>query len=185
MVLTYGYLQMLSAVQDEKVTADEIKMIEKKSGEKTLKIFLTAVTVISLIAGIYTLLAEKEFPVFYSLVFAFFGMLSAPSSKRREISACYAAVVDKTVRCANSSGKCSVYLPYEKTVEAGTYKHRYTLFETVYDYYYCTVEINGEIYENVCCLSRDFPKIETGDRVIVANEDSYFCPVVYKIGKKE
>lgn len=31
MVLTYGYLQMLSAVQDEKVTADEIKMIEKKS----------------------------------------------------------------------------------------------------------------------------------------------------------
>ena len=40
-------------------------------------------------------------------------------------------------------------MPYENTVELGTYKHKYTLSQTVCKYYFCTVEINENIYENI------------------------------------
>ena len=100
----------------------------------------------------------------------------------------YASVTDIETflsdRCAKLSGKTICYLPFEKTVEAGTYKHRITLTETVYDYYYCTVEIDGQIYENVCCKDKDYKEIDIGERIIIANDDIYRCPVVYKFSDK-
>ena len=72
MVLSYWNLEMLSSLQNEKVTDDEIKMIQKKSGETALKIFFPVFSVILLIAIVYSLVYEKEFPLFYILAFAFF-----------------------------------------------------------------------------------------------------------------
>lgn len=180
MILSYWNLKMLSSLQDEKVSDDEIKMIQKKSGEKALKICFPVLSVIMLIAIVYSLVYEKEFQLFYVLAFVFFGFLSIGSLKHKEECACYGTIINKTVRCAKISGRGSGYLPYEKTEEIGTFKHKFTLSETVEEFFYCTVEINGQIYENVCCLRKDFPNIDIGDRVIIANDDSYQCPVVYK-----
>lgn len=184
MVLSYWNLKTLSSLQDEKVTDDEIKMIQKKSGEKALKIVFPVLSVIMLIAIVYTWIYEEEFQLFYILVFVFFGFLSIESLKHKEVCVCYGTIIDKTARCAKISGRGSVYLPYEKTEEIGTFKHKFTLSATVEEFFYCTVEINGQIYENVCCLRKDFPNINIGDRVIIANEDSYHCPVVYKCFSK-
>lgn len=185
MVLSYRNLEMLSLQQDEKVADDDIKWIQKKSGEKALKIAFPVFTAIMLIAIVYTLIYEKEFQLFYFLAFVFFGFLSIESLKPQKVYACYGTIIDKTVRCARISGRGSVYLPYEKTEEIGASKHRFTLSETVEEFFYCTVEIDGRIYENVCCLEKDFPKINIGDRVIIANDNSYQCPVVYKCFAKK
>ncbi|MBQ8965779.1 hypothetical protein [Ruminococcus sp.] len=181
MTLSYFELKALSSQQEEKLTRDEIKMLEKKSGHSTMKRAFTVFSAMLLIASIYTLIVEKEFPLFYLLVLGFLGLpMTISLHKPAEWSAVYGRVIDKTVRCAKLSGKSTAYLPFEKTVEQGSFRHRYTLFETVGDYYYCTVEIGGQIYENVCCLEKDHPKIAIGERVVIANEDSYNCPVVYK-----
>ncbi len=185
MILSYWNLKTLSSLQDEKVTDDEIKMIQKKSGERALNIFFPVFSAILFISIIYSLFYEKEFPLFYILAFAFFLTLSIESLKHKEKYACYGTVIGKTVRCAKISGRGSVFLPYEKTEETGTFRHKFTLSETVCEFFYCTVEINGQIYENVCCLSKDFPIIDIGDRVIIANDDSYDCPVVYKCFAKD
>ena len=185
MTLSYIDVIMLSSSQEEKVSSDEIKMIYKKSGEKALKIFFTVFSVISFTGGVLTVIFDKEFPLFYLLVFIFFSLpMTIDSFKKKEVYACYGVVVDKTVRCAKLSGKTICYLPFEKTVEAGTYKHRITLTETVYDYYYCNVEIDGQIYENVCCKDKDFKEIDIGERIIIANDDIYRIPVVYKFSDK-
>ena len=181
MTLSYSYLQLLSSQQEEKISAEEIIMIEKKNGDKAMKICFPVFSAILLTASVYTIIIEKEFPLFYLLVLAFLGLpMTIAMHKPKEWCSCYGTVVDKTVRCAKLSGKSTAYLPYNKTVETGTFKHRYTLFETVGDYYYCTVEINGEIYENVCCREKDFPCIDIGDKIIIVNDDTYNCPVVFK-----
>lgn len=172
-------VEALSSHQDEKVTDAELKMIQKKSGTKAMIICFSIFSVIILIAIIYTFVEEKEFPIFYILVFIFLCLpMTINSLRNKEMYACYGTVTDKTVRCAKLH-KSHVYLPFEETKEIGTYKHKYTLSETVCEYYYCTVEINGKIYDNVCCYKKDFKKINVGDRVLISNNIG-FCPVVYK-----
>ena len=102
--------------------------------------------------------------------------------KEKKTCACYGIVINKTIRCAEVHGRGSVYVPFEKTEADGTYKHKYTLFRTICDFYFCTVEINGVIFENVCCCEKDFSKINIGDRVIIAIEDGYNTPVIYSSG---
>ncbi len=175
-------VDMLSSLQDEKVTDDELKKIQKKSGKKALKICFPILSVITLIAIIYTWVEEKEFPLFYILFFIFLCLpMTIHLLKNKEIYAYHGTVTDKIVRCAKVSGRGTVYLPFEATKEIGTYKHKYTLSETVCEFYYCTVEINGKIYDNVCCYKKDFQKINVGDRVIISIDDCYgYLPVVYK-----
>lgn len=186
MILSYFDIEHLSAMQEEKVTDDEMKMIQKKNGDRAMKICFPVWSVILVIAIVYTFVCEKEFPLFYILVLVFFFMpMSIFSLKEKTKPACYGTVIEKTIRCSKVSGRGTSYLPYEKTVDIGTYKHRYTLFETVCDFYYCTVDINGQIYENVCCKDKDFPNINIGDRVIIVSEITYSLPVVYKCVTKQ
>ena len=177
-------VETLSLHQDEKVTDDELKMIQKKSGTKAMIICFSIFSVIILIAIIYTFVEEKEFPIFYILVFIFLCLpMTINSLRNKEMYACYGTVTDKAVRCAKLH-KSHVYLPFEETKEIGTYKHKYTLSKTVCEFYYCTVEINGNIYDNVCCYKKDFQKINVGDRVLISNNIS-FCPVVYKCSSEK
>lgn len=71
MQLHYFDLEILSLQQDEKVTDNDIKIIQKKSGQKTMKICFPVLSIIILIAIIYSLVFENEFPLFtfYSLFF--------------------------------------------------------------------------------------------------------------------
>lgn len=110
--------------------------------------------------------------------------MSVSLLKHKELPACYGTVNDKTVRCAKVSGRGKVYIPFENTQKTGTFKHKYSLSQTVCEFYYCTVEINGQVYENVCCNSNDFPKIHIGDRVLISNDIGYNLPVVYALSNK-
>lgn len=75
-------------------------------------------------------------------------------------------------------------MPYENTVELGPYKHKYTLSQTVCKYYFCTVEINENIYENICCDRKDFSKINEGEKVVIYFDDIYNFPVIYSCSNK-
>jgi len=172
----------LSSLQNDNVTNDDLKMIEKKSGKRAMKICFPIFSAIVLIDIIFSFIVGEEFPLFYILVFAFLCLpMSIGLFKERHsyICTCYGVVTDKTVRCAEVHGRGSAYVPFEKTVAEGTYKHKYTLFRTICDYYFCTVEINGEVFENVHCHEKDFSRINIGDRVVVALDDIYNTPVIY------
>lgn len=173
-------IKMLAQQQSDKVNDAEINIIKKKSGHNALRFYVPLFTVILFIAIPFSWVAEHEIPVFYILVFVLlFLPLSLNLLKKGEVYACYGVVTDKTIRCAKVSGRGSRFLPYEKTEETGTYKRKYSLFYTVCDFYYCTVEINGQIYENVYCKGEDFPKINVGDTVIISINAADDVPVIY------
>ena len=181
MKLDYFSIKTLSSLQNDKVTDDDLKMVQKKNGERSLKICFPILSVIVLIVIIYTWVVETEFPLFYILFFIFLCLpMTVNSLKNKEMYACYGTVTDKIVRCAKVSGRGNRYLPFEKTEEVETCKHKYTFLDTVSEFYYCTVEINENIYDNVCCYRKDFQKINVGDRVIISYESCYLRPVVYK-----
>lgn len=182
MKLSVFDLTRFSSSQNDKATNDDLKMIEKKSGKKAMKVCFPIFSMIVLIAIVYTFVSEREFPLFYILVFVFLCLpMSIGLFKEKKICACYGVVTSKTVRCAEVHGRGSVYVPFEKTKAEDTYKHKYTLFRTICDYYFCTVEINGEVFENVCCCEKDFSRINIGDRVVIALDDSYNTPVIYSL----
>lgn len=174
------YLKALSSAQYEKVTEEDQKIVDKKSGERSFRICFPILSVIILIAIVYSFVVEKEFPLLHILFFSFLCLpMTIYSFKNKKKCACYGSIVDKTVRCAKVSGRGRVYLPFEMTEEEGTYNN--TLSGNVCDYYFCTVNIDGETFENVCCYRKDFNDINIGDRVVTALEDSYDLPVVYAI----
>ena len=105
--------------------------------------------------------------------------MTIESYKHKELYACYGIVKEKNVRCARISGRGHIFMPYENTVELGTYKNKYTLSQTVCEYYFCTVEINKNIYENICCDRKDFSKINEGEKVVIYFDDIYSFPVIY------
>ena len=187
MTLRSDDLKALSAAQEEPIPAEEFRHIQKKSGERAIRILFTVLSVLLVIASAGSFLADREFPLFYILVLAFLTLpmcMDSYRNRKKNPCACYGTVVQKTVRCARISGKASVYLPYHKTSEPGTFKHKFTLSATTVDYFFCHVEINGQVYENVCCQSKDFQDISVGDRVIVANDEIYLCPVIYRLSVK-
>lgn len=181
MKLSFSDLEAIAESQENTITADEIKTIFKKSGEKGLKVFFRVLSVIILAASICSWIWKREFPLFCMAFFFFCQFMSENTCQLKNLSACYGTVVDKTVRCARLSSS-TIYLPFEKTAEAGTFKHRFSLSKTVQDFYFCSVEINGQIFEHVCCYRKDYPNLRIGDKVIVAN-DTYLCPVVYGCSK--
>ena len=173
-------LKRLSSVQNNVVTDDELKAIEKKSGNRAFKICFPIFSIIVLIAIVFSFVYEKEFPLLHILVFIFLCLpTSVYSLKKKESYACYGIIKDKTVRCKEVHGRGYRYVPFEKTEAEGTYKHKYTLFRTICDYYYCTVEIDGKIFENVWCCGKDFSNINIGDKVIIVLDDGYDVPKIY------
>lgn len=180
MKLHYVDLVRLSLQQNEKVTANDIKIIRKKSGKKSFKICFSILSIILIIFIPYYWITENEVPLFFVLFFLFLCLpMTIESYKHKELYACYGIVKEKTVRCARISGRGRIFMPYENTVELGTYKHKYTLSQTVCEYYFCTVEINENIYENICCDRKDFSKINEGEKIVIYLNDIYNFPVIY------
>ena len=173
----YNFI-MITLNQKEKISNDDIKMLYRKSGKKSFKISFSILSIIMIISIPYYWITEKEVPLLFILFFLFLCLpMTIESFKQKNLYACYGIVKGKTVRCARVSGRGRVFMPYENTVELGTYKHKYTLSQTVCKYYFCTVEIDGIVYENVCCNKNDFSKINEGNKVIIYY--TYTYPVVY------
>ena len=172
-------------VDKEELPETEIKMLYKKSGKKSFKISFSILSIIMIISIPYYWITEKEIPLLFILFFVFLCLpMTIESFKPKDLYACYGIVKEKTVRCARVSGRGRVFIPYENTVELGTYKHKYTLSQTVCKYYFCTVEINENIYENICCDRKDFSKINEGEKVVIYFDDIYNFPIIYSCSNK-
>lgn len=168
--------------QENKVTKEEMKLLKNKRRNKWFRIFFSVVSVIMVIAILFILIAEIEVSLFPVLIFLCLCLLITISNYRginKELCACYGIVREKYIRCAK--GREVGYLPSEQTVETAA-PPEHTSNEPVTKFHYCTVEIDGEIYENVRCDTKDFPKINIGDKVLISFSDWGF-PVVYSTGK--
>ncbi len=177
---TYNFI-MITLNQKEKISNDDIKMLYRKSGKKSFKICCSILSIIMIIAIPYYCISEKEVPFFFILFFTLFWLpmtISSYKSYKGDMYACYGIVKGKCIRYAKKLSRgAPLIIPYENTVELGTFKHKYTLFQTICEYYFCTVEIDGIVYENVCCNKNDFSKINEGNKVIIYY--TYTYPVVY------
>ena len=101
-------------------------------------------------------------------MFTAFIALLIPCLRHRKIFACRAVVIEKKERWAKVSGRNDpAVMPYCETEGADPSKCRTHLFYSLKSYYFCTVNINGEIFENVCCYEKDFDKIKSGDTVVI------------------
>lgn len=161
------------------VSAEDIKMINKKTQSKKLiidNIVLLAVFVIGLILSLIyshkTILPCTAFVLI--MLYVLYDDL-----KKRNVTACYAVVTEKKERWAIENAKKTPHIiPYEKTDSVGSSNRKQHLFYNIRSYYFCTVEINGEIYENVCCFDNDYNKIEVGDTVVIGGNTG--LPIIYE-----
>ena len=153
------YLKSPSQISDE-----DIKVIDKKSGHSRKQRFLIVCFIVFLCATVYSLFyAHKMF---------------IPCIRNWKIYACRAVVTEKKERWAKVSGRNDpAVMPYYATESADQSKCKTHIFYSFKSYYFCTVNINGEIFENVCCFDKDFDKTEVGDSVIIGVNTG--VPIVY------
>lgn len=181
MILYESNFIFLISSLNEKISDKELKTIHKKNGDNTFRICFLILSVIMITVIPYSWIVNKEFPLFYILFFYFLCLpMTIDSFKSKEEYACYGIVKDKTIRCARITSRSTpAFMSFDNTVEKGTYKHKLTLSSSVCDYYFCSVEINGTVYDNICCNDKDFKAINEGDKVIVYLYKLYSTPVVY------
>ena len=162
------------ALQQEKqgvsVSEEDIEMLNKKVGYKRSVVSMIICIIFTSICAILGLIMKELF------IFLFLGILSLicygilRSNIENKISiACYGTVVSKEIRHASVGGRnIPSIMPYEKT-EAGEAKKHFGICSSDMSYFYCSVEINGEVYDNVPCYYNEFIKIGVGDKIFVAN----------------
>ena len=161
------------------VSSADIKMINEKTQSKKLiidNIVLLAVFVIGLILS----LIYSHKTIFPCLVFVLIMVyVLYDDLKKRNVTACYAVVIEKKERWAAENAKKTPHtIPYEKTDSVGSSNRKQHLFYNIRSYYFCTVEINGVIYENVCCFDKDYDRINVGDTVVIGGNTS--LPIIYE-----
>ena len=89
MTLNSADLKALSAAQEEPIPAEEFRHIQKKSGERAIRILFTALSMLLVIASVGSFLADREFPLFYILVLAFLALpMSVDSYRNRKKNPC-------------------------------------------------------------------------------------------------
>lgn len=162
------------ALQQEKqgvsVSEADIEMLNKKVGYKRSVISMIICIIFTSICAVLGLIVKSLF------IFLFLGILSLVcygilrSNIENKISiAWHGTVVSKEIRHASVGGRnISTILPYAKT-EAGEAKKHFGICSSDMSYFYCSVEINGKVYDNVPCYYNEFKKINIGDRILVAN----------------
>lgn len=161
------------------VSSEDIKMINQKTQSKKLiidNIVLLAVFAIGLIVSlIYS--PKTILPCLAFVLIMVYVLID--DLKKRNVTACYAVVTEKKERWAAENAKKKPHtMPYEKTDSVGSSNRKQHLFYNIRSYYFCTVEINGEIFENVCCFDNDYDKINVGDTVVIGGNMSE--PIVFE-----
>ena len=173
------YLKSPSQISDE-----DIKNIDIKSGHSRKRQFLIACCISFLCAAVYSLFYAPKMFICCFMFIAFMLAQLIPCLRHRKIFACRAVVTGKKERWAKVSGRNDpAVMPYCETESADKTKCRTHLFYSLKSYYFCSVDINGEIFENVCCYEKDFDKIKSGNTVVIGVNTG--VPVVYAIDNKQ
>lgn len=173
--------------KQSKVSDRELKMIKKKSGHNKLLFGLPIFSSIFIIIIIISLFNGGGMIPLSCIVLLLYLPATIDVLKNHKIYTCYAVVTDKETRYAKVKGRFYPdVMSYEKTEKLTDmeqkdikYKHHFSYW--VCYYYYCTVEINGHKYENICCNGKDFDKIKIGDKVIVSVNIAHTVPGIYAI----
>lgn len=152
------------------VSEADIDMLNKKIGYKRSVVGMIICIIFTSVCAVLGLIMKELF------IFVFLGILMIiccaifRDDVENKISiACYGTVVSKEIRHASVGGRnIPTILPYAKT-EAGEAKKHFGICSSDMSYFYCSVEINGTVYDNIPCYYNEFTKINIGDRIIVAN----------------
>ena len=173
------YLQSTSQVSDE-----DIKKIDRKSGHSRERNFFIFFQVLMTIFVICSLLFYPKGIAASCLLFIVTLPKLISCIKNRKIHACYAVVTEKKERWGKVGGKNNpTVMPYSQTDCIGSSNRKHHLTYDIKSFYFCTVEIYGEIFENVCCFVKDFDKINVGDTVVISGNTG--IPIVYEKTKGE
>lgn len=166
------YLENITQVSEE-----DIEMINKKSGfNGARKKALFIVILISVGAVICIFISLKLLIMLLILLFLYiFDLIKILRIKYTP--ACYAVVTEKKERWSKYNNNTSVK-PYDQTDSVGSANRKEGLTYVVRSYYYCSVDINGEIYDHVCCYAKDYDAINVGDTVVIGGNAG--LPIVYK-----
>lgn len=154
------------------VSETEIEMLNKKIGYKRSATGMIICIVGTSLCAVIGLIMQELF------IFVFTGILmiiccaifrDTVENNGSVACACYGTVVSKEIRHATVTVRnAPAILPYEKT-KAGEAKKYFGICLSDMSYFYCCVEINGEVYDNIPCYYNEFTKINIGDRILVAN----------------
>lgn len=156
--------------QAQKVSDREISMIKKKTRYNKTRFSLFLFTAILIFLVIYSLFSKTDtglLPI-TCVALIFYLPVTIITLKKKTIHYCYATVTEKKTRYAKKQSRSSAsdsYPAYANTESEESVKQKQKLFYAVY---YCTIEINGREYENMCCYAKDFANIEIGDKVILS-----------------
>ena len=169
------YLKFPSQISNE-----DIKNIDIKSGHSRKLRLLIACCISFLCAAVYSIFYAPKMIVCSFMLTVFLFALLIPCLRHWKIFACRAVVTEKKERWAKVSGRNDpAVMPYCETEGEDPSKCRTHLFYSLKSYYFCTVNINGEIFENVCCYEKDFDKIKSGDTVVIGGNTG--IPIVYAL----
>lgn len=156
--------------QTQKVSDKEISTIKKKIRYNKTRFSLVLFTAILIFLVIYSIFSKTDTGLLPMTCVALIFYLPATIStlKKKTIHYCYATVTEKKTRYAKKQSRSSAsasYPAYAETESEESVRQKPNLFYAVY---YCTIEINGREYENVCCYAKDFANIGIGDKVILS-----------------
>lgn len=154
--------------QAQKVSDSEISMIKKKTRYNKTRFSLFLFTAILIFLVIYSLFSKTDTGLLPMTCVALIFCLPTTiiTLKKKTIHYCYATVTEKKTRYAKKQSRFSPSYPaYAITESEESVKQKPNLFYAVY---YCTIEINGREYENICCYAKDFANIGIGDKVILS-----------------
>lgn len=166
------------------VCDEDIKMINQKTRcRESLAENIVLIAIFGA-GAVYSLLYSREtLPACCILVLMLLWVLKR-ELKKQNVTACYAVVTEKKERWAKENAKKKLHvLPYEQTDCIGSSNRKQHLFYNIRSYYFCSVDINGEVFEHVCCYDNDYDKIEVGDTVVIGGNTG--LPIVYRCETSE
>lgn len=152
------------------VSEADIDMLNKKIGYKRSVVGMIICIIFTSVCAVLGLIMKELF------IFVFLGILMIiccaifHDDVENKISiACYGTIISKEIRHASVGGRnIPTILSYEKT-EAGESKKHFGICSSDMSYFYCSIEINGTVYNNIPCYYNEFTKINIGDWILVAN----------------
>ncbi len=160
------------------ISGEDIKAIDKKSGHSRKRRLIITFCITALCTTVYSLFCVPESFFYCLLCIAVVFALLIPCIRNRKIYACRAVVTRKRERWARvGATKIPPVMPYSETESPDPTLSKVQLCYFFKSYYFCTVDINDEIFENVCCYEKDFDNIKIGDTVIIGGNTG--IPIVY------
>ena len=177
------HMEALASGQSPRVSDGEIAGIKKKIRYHNIRISWVVFTAILMIAGIYSLFDDTGLlPVICVMLPLSFAVTVSELKDHRHDS-CYATVTEKKIRYAKRLSRTPhSIVGYEHTKDEAEISQNPKDF---YPVYFCSVTVNGQAYEDVCCYPEDFPEIEIGNPVIVSTLGGGIEVVVYAAAEAE